>query len=669
MKSKKNKDYKYSNEQYFASGPVKDVIDRCENEIHMWGNGNVTSPFFSRLLLAFRRNINYYYSCIVNNTGFDSSIEYVGDQGELAKVRIPIARTLIRQFVSLTTKQRLVFECLTDVDDTNPMITAKIGKAICNQIVDKQNLDAMMGKIAERVCVLGTYFVSCIWRSDKGYIFGKTEQNNPLYSGEVHFETHDMNDIIFDWSVEDHNNLDWIIIKRAMNKWDLCTQFPALADKIKDFPTARSERMAQTYFQYLSRSNNDDMIYVREFYHKPTPSVPFGRMTIFLDDDCILYDALENPYGCLPIVPFMNEKITSTGLGYPMLSSLLPASEIYDMCISTVSSNIEAFGVQSILIPKGSDISVHDIRGKNLITYKPQSAEGGGKPEAMQLTASPPDAIPFSNLIEAKMGTLSMLNDTLRGNPPPNVTSGAMAATLSANSLEFLNEASKNITLGFEKLFNIAIGAYKKFATIEQLVDIVGEGQFAFAKEFKAEDIKNIKKIKIRTQSPMMNSISGRLQLGEALMPLLQGNDNDAAVKYLSLLNGAPVESLYETQYDEGMAAKQECEAMVEGRPVFPLMTDNHPLFIRNLQRLIYNPIVREKTELAGQVTDLILQRMKMEKELLSTPEGQMIIAMTRGSTAPTPPPPSPPPPPSQAQAPVNNNVPSAPAQPAEPMQ
>lgn len=670
---RKQKDYQYSNETYFASGPVDDVIDRCESELDQWGNGNATSPFFSKLLVSFKRNINYYYSCIVNNTGFDTSIEYVGDQGEYAKVRIPIARTLIRQFVSLTTKQRLVFECLTDINDVNPMITAKIGKAICNQIVEKQNIDAMMSKIAERVCVLGTFFVSCIWRSDKGYIFGKTVDNNPVYSGDVHFETHDMNDIIFDWSVEDHNNLDWIIIKRAMNKWDLCTQFPTLADKIKDAPTAQSERQAQTYFQYLSRSSNDDMIYVREFYHKPTPSVPFGRMTIFIDSDCILYDALENPYGCLPIVPFMNEKITSTGLGYPLLSSLLPASEIYDMCISTVSSNIEAFGVQSILIPKGSDISVHDIRGKNLITYKPQSAEGGGKPEAMQLTASPPDAIPFSNLLESKMGSLSMINDTLRGNPPPNVSSGAMAATLSANSLEFLNEASKNLTIGFEKLFNIAIESYKKFATVEQLVDVVGENQFAFAKEFKTQDIKNIKKIKIRTQSPLMNSISGRLQLGEALMPLLQGGDSNATIKYLGLLNGEPVDALYEIQYDELMAAKQECDALVENRPVFPLMTDNHPIFIRELQKLIYNPIVRINTALSGQVTQVIQQRMQMELQL-----DPNIKAMTRGQQPPPMPPP--PMPPSQAGGPppnVNqpnqggqfggqpNGMPSAPAQPA----
>ena len=662
-----------SNGEYFAASNTDELIARCDYEIGQWAAGNTANPFFSQLLKAFRRNVSAYYNCLVSTASFDTSLEFVGDIGELVKMHVPLARTLIRQFVSLTTKQRLVFECLTDVNDVDPMVTAKIGKAICNQLVSDQNVDSMMDKIAERVAVLGTFFVSCIWRSDKGYIFGKTEENNPIYSGNVHIETHDLNDVVFDWSIEDHENLDWIIVKRCMNRYDLASQFPEHKDKIISFQSARTERMAMNYFQYLSRSNNDDMIYVREFYHKSTPAVPFGRMTIFLDADCVLFDALENPYGCLPVIPFMSEKITATGLGYPLLSSLLPCSELYEMCMSTIATNQQAFGVQSILVPKGSDIGVKDIKGMNFISYKPQSAEGGGKPEPLQLTASPPEIMQFASLLQKNMGEISMINDTLRGSPPPNVSSGAMAATLSANALEFLNQTSKNLVMGMEKVFNIAITCYQKFATIEQLVDVVGEGQFAFAKEFKTEDIKNIKKIKIRTQSPLMNSISGRLQLGEALMPLLQGNDTNATIKYLSLLNGEPVDSLYEIQYDELMAAKQECDALVEGRPVFPLMTDNHPIFIRELQKLIYNPIVRVNSALSGQVAQVIQQRVKMELAL-----DPQIKAMTRGQQPPPPPPPpgpppsaaGGPPPPNQQPAPGGNfggqpnGLPSAPAKP-----
>jgi hypothetical protein len=278
----------------------------------------------------------------------------------------------------------------------------------------------------------------------------------------------------------------------------------------------------------------------------------------------------------------------------------------------------------------------------------------------------------FAQMLQKNLGEISMINDTLRGSPPANVSSGAMAATLSANALEFLNASSKNLILGMEKLFNIAIGCYKRFATMDQIVDIAGEGQYSYATDFKDTDLKNIRKIKIRTQSPLMNSIAGRLQLGEAIMPLLQGNDTNATIKYLSLLNGEPVDALYEIQYDELMAAKQESEALIEGREVFPLMTDNHPVFIRELQKLIYNPIVRVNTTLSGEVAKVIQQRVQMELAL-----DPQIKAMTRGQMPPPPPPPPQAsqsmgqPPPNQQPAPNGNfggqpnGLPSAPAQPA----
>jgi hypothetical protein len=630
--------YQKNRNQYFASGSAEDVVERSQYEIDNWGYGNTSSVFFQNILKTMRRNINYYYSNVINTASGDSAVEYKGDQGELVQMRMPVARTLIRQFVTLTTKQRLVFECMTDVQDPNPIITSKLGKAICNSLVESQGVDLKMEKIAERVAVLGTYFMSCIWRSDKGYIFNKTEEGNPLYSGDVHFETHDINDVFFDWSIEDFENLDWLILRRPLNRWSLIAQFPDMREAILAFPSARQERSAQTYYyNTMSRMDNDDIIYVREFYHKPTPAVPFGRMTVFLDKEAILYDnPEENPYGQIPVVPFMFEKITNTGIGYPLISSLLPGQQMLDHCFSVVSTNQQAFGVQSVLIPKGSNINSKAVNGLNFIYYTPQSAEGGGKPEPLQLTQTPPEIMQFAQILSRNLGEVSMINDTLRGNPPPNVTSGAMAATLSANALEFLNSASKTLLIGIEKIFNIAMTCYKKFATVEQIIDIVGEGQIAFVREFKAEDLQTIKRVKIRTQSPLMNSISGRLQLGEALMPMLQNNQSSAIVKYLSLLNGAPVDSLFEIEFDEGMAAQQEVDALIEGRNVMPLMTDNHPIFIRELMKLIYNPIVRVNTELSAKITAVIEERVKMELSL-----DPAIKAMTRGLPVPPMPPPN----------------------------
>jgi hypothetical protein len=159
-----------------------------------------------------------------------------------------------------------------------------------------------------------------------------------------------------------------------------------------------------------------------------------------------------------------------------------------------------------------------------------------------------------------------------------------------------------------------------------------------------------------------MNSISGRLQLGEAILPMLQNNQSSAIVKYLSLLNGAPVDDMFEIEFDENMAAQQEVDALIEGRPVAPMMTDNHPIFIRELMKLVYNPIVRVNTELSAQVLAVIEQRVQMELAL-----DPAIKAMTRG--LPMPPPPPPPDQGTPGQVTQNNNgqpegLPSGPAQP-----
>jgi hypothetical protein len=187
--------------------------------------------------------------------------------------------------------------------------------------------------------------------------------------------------------------------------------------------------------------------------------------------------------------------------------------------MSVVSTNHQAFGVQSVLVPKGADIGVEDVaKGLNFITYTPQGADGGGKPEPLQLTATPPEIMQFADKLEQWLEIVSKMSATLRGSPPPNVTSGEMAATVSANALEFLSSASKAVTIGVEKLMNFSIQWYQKFADVEQIVNLVGKGEISSVKEFKSQDVQAIKRIKIRTQSPMMNTVAGRLQFADGLL-------------------------------------------------------------------------------------------------------------------------------------------------------
>jgi hypothetical protein len=431
---------------------------------------------------------------------------------------------------------------------------------------------------------------------------------------------------VFDWSIENEKNIDWVVIKRIRNRWSYAARYPELLSQIKSIPSVKEVRQTMPNLNFLSRYESSDMIYVYEFYHKPTPALPQGRMTIYASGTCVFEDG-ENPYGQIPGRFLKFEQIIGTGLGYPMLSNLLPVQELLDHSFSVISTNQQATGVQSVLVPKGADISVNDIKGLSFISYTPANAEGGGKPEPLQLTSTPPEVFNFLNVCSQYMSNVSMITETLRGQPPANVTSGAMAATLAANAMEFLNSASKALTIWSEDMVNIAIENYKIFATEDQILDVTGEGSVSYVKQFKNSDLKSLRQIKMRTQSPLMNTVAGRLQFGDSL---LQSGLIKKPQQYLNLIEGAPVDSLFEDDLSENMAIQAEIDALLEGRPVAPMITDNHPMFINAYRKLLYNPHIRTQSEITQVIVQLMQERITMEQQL-----EPMLKAMLRGEPPP----------------------------------
>ncbi len=464
--------------------------------------------------------------------------------------------------------------------------------------------------------------MSSVWRSDKGYIFSKFADGSFAYSGDNHIEMHDMHEVIYNWSIEEWENVPYVTIKRKMNRWDLVAQYPDLKQEILNFPSVRDEKATLGTFNFIADYLDDDLVYVREFYHKATPAVPFGRMVAFLNAECVFMDSDDdeektgNPYEELPIVPFIFQKMHHTCLGVPWYSDLLPAQEMFDANMSAMATNYSSYAVQSTLCPKGADISVRDIaHGNKWIEYTPQNANGGGKPEPLMLVSPPPGIDNFNATLEKHMGTLSNINETLRGNPPPNVTSGAMAATLSANALEFLNGAQRVLTMGIEKILNLSIKNYQKFANVDQLVDIVGRSNLSYAKTFKAEDLVAIKQIRIREQNPLLSTTAGRMQMADAIMPMLQSGNMGGIAKYVSMIEGAPLEILYENEFDQQMAVQREIDALLEGKPVAPIIVQNHPLYIEAYMRILSDPELLTRSQLPNQVIQLMQQRAMLEMQ------------------------------------------------------
>lgn len=624
--------------EYFANQDAEDVISRLEDEQNKWyiAGGLNTSTFSSSLQRSIFRNITAYYSTLIAPSGWDTSLVYAGEQGELVKMQIPVSRTLIKQYCALLTKQRQYYECLTDVNDSNPQVTARLGKALCNHIVEKQRIDEKLEKVTERGNVIGSAYMSCVWDLDKGSNYSPNNAQGIEKSGDINIQTHDFWDVVYDWSIEDWGEMPWVLLMRPKNRWDLVARYPEMKDAILSAPSVRESRQLMSNFNFLVKYDNPDMIYLKEFYHTPTSAVPYGRVLKYVGSDAILEDQRENPYGCLPVVPFIFEKIATTSLGYPLYSSLLPCQELYDHSASVLATNQSAFGVQAVLCPKGANMSAETMAGLNFIYYEPQNAEGGGKPEPLQLTSTPAEIPNFMQILDKKMGDLSMITDTLRGSPPANVTSGEMVATLSMSALDFLSGPAKVLALGMEQVMNLGLKCYKLFASVEQIIDVVGDGNIAYVQTFKSDDLKALRQVKVRTQNPLMSSVTGRMMVADSFAAKGVGVDPR---KLISIFEGVPLENVFEPTLTTNTSVQQEISMLLRGENVIPGEYENHPVFIAEYLQLISNPYVKARSELLEPILFLFNERVKFE--MMMDPVKK---ALLRGQPLPPPPPPGAPP-------------------------
>jgi len=82
------------------------------------------------------------------------------------------------------------------------------------------------------------------------------------------------------------------------------------------------------------------------------------------------------------------------------------------------------------------------------------------------------------------------------------------------------------------------------------------------------------------------------------------------------ILEGAPASELYESEVSEQTAVQMEIDAILEGETITPLITDNHPLYIKAYRKLLYNPVVRQQSEILPIILNLIEQRLALENQM-----------------------------------------------------
>lgn len=618
----------FAPKDYWLHQEPKKLIGHLE-EAHtkwsLWTN----SPFRQ----AWVRNIVAYYSAVVHPGAWDTSLIFEGVQGELVRMYTPQARTMVRNLVTIVTKQRLAMQAMAESQGQEVIDDTKLGNSVAEQLVTKERLDTKQETLVEHAIVTGLAFTRTVWNTDKGHPYIRDADGVMIYDGDVEVTTPTCLDVVYDVTIDNWDELPWVEVRVKKNRYDLIAQFPELERQILALPNVRQLRGPNSWFDRTF--TDDDLVYVYELYARPGPALEQGRVVFYASEECVFFDG-PNLYGTIPIEPMIPEPVYGTLLGYPQFTNLLACQEMFDNSISAIATNQSQFAVQTAAIPRGANVNVQELGGMRFISYTPQQVPGGGKPESVQLTQSSPETFKFADMLKVNMQEMSNINSTLRGNPPSGATSGVAIATLSANALEFTSSLTKSLHLCLEKTVMHGVNCYKKFATTPRIVMQRGKSGQETSRQFQGQDLQRITSVKMTMMNPLMQTIAGRLEIAEKLM----GMPREQWPKYVAILEGEPLRKLYQTELSEEDLLCAEDESLSKGQEVPVLITDDHAAHIRGHASLLNDPMVRTN----GQANQVILNHIMQHYELSKSAPPEL-TAMIRTGKMPEPgmvPPPGP---------------------------
>lgn len=584
-------------DEYFANLPSDEI---CEELVHRIDKYFDTLERYGHLKI-WKQSHRYYY----NSLRMGGQLNRSGDQDEYTSMNVNHYRNLLQHLLQMTTSQRPAFEARASNNDVKSQKQTILAQGLLDYYMRDKKLEVRLKEAAENSLVFAEGFIEAIWNANGGEIYGKhPETGASIYEGDLEYTALTPLDVIRDLMAP-NAHVDWVIVRKFKNKHDLAAEYPELADDILNLSFEETQFnnrvMDHSLYEY------SDLIPVYIFYHKPTPAVPNGRLVEFLDDEINLLDGAL-PYRELPVYRIAPSDISGSPLGYTVGYDLMPMQEAVDGLYSTVVTNQRTFGVQNVMMPKGSGINHIQLAGQlNVLEYDSKV----GKPEALNLTATPPEIFRFIQNLEQSMETVSGVNSVTRGNPEASLKSGAALALVQSMAIQFSQGLQQSYSQLLESVGTATVNLLRDFAEVPRVAMIAGKGSRSLMREFTGDDLAQVNRVLVDMGNPLTKTTAGKVNLAEQLL-------NNGLVKtpeeYLQVLNTGRLDPLVEGQTHELLLIKEENESMSEGRPVTAIVTDDHRLHIMEHRSVAASPEARENPELVIALTEHLNEHINMLK-------------------------------------------------------
>ena len=607
-------------QDYWASKQGKDLAREIQEKFDKFGDSVRRGWYYARI----KKMRRMYYGFGGPATSF--GISKVGPRGEMSAVHVNMFRQFVQQFLGLVTAQKIDYYGEPENQDSTSQIATDLASRWMQSVVMNHNVDRVCRSAAEYGCIDNQGFTHVDWDHTKGEPYWSDEEGNEIPSGDFVFDVVGIDDIAFDPAVLEEDQ-QWKIVRKAVNRHDLCAKYPHLEDKIKNAPAVHTKRY-ETNSVTPVEIVNEDLIYVLTCYHVRSASVPEGLKARIIDNDTLLTVGPIDTQK-VPVHPNRPSTILGTSLGYSPANDMLCLNDTLNVNYMVALSNAINHGNRNILSPEGNKVRAKDATGGgNWIEYtiKP--------PEVMDQPATSPEI--FSNMDRA-IGLMQQqlgLNDLARGQLSASSRIASDVVSMAQQSVtQFAAPFQESYSRMVEDVGNSILQIFKRKAKSPRLVSIVGDSGRPAFETISADSFKAIDRVRIKTGNPLL--ITGTQRYDAAKTFLEQGIIKDPA-KWDEFIRTGQVTTILQDEHEKAMQIKGDCEKLAKGIVPIILASDDHALCIKTaINTVLSSQSSRENSAIVEAVNSYVQQHLELGKTV-----DPLIAAVMNHTPVNMPPPP-----------------------------
>lgn len=617
----------------FAEKDPKDLLNDLLKRFRMINSYTTNIGIMARWIKSFSSYYGFYYTDRKSQYGIGTN----GTQGELTSVAINQYRNLIQHILALTTQNRVSFDAIpinSDVEGRNASI---VSNSLLEYILAQSKYSQELYRMAEIGMVFGTSFLFTLWDLDKNFV-GVGPDMEPVFSGDLSIKAFTPLDILLEPFKERFEDQEWICTREIVNRFDLVSKYPDMQTDIMRLDKVQDTQMADPYFM-----SDDNHVWLFKCYHKSTLAVPFGRYTIFSSNDVIFFDDV-NPYCAtdnktglpvlgtgLPAVCFRPAITYGSAWGHTVGFDLLPLQDMKNMLASTIASNQVAYGVQNLIVARGTNFNFADLAiGLRVleVDFNPDLGPTMGAPSVLDLLKTPREIFEYDKTVDEQMEKLSGINGALRGTPPSQVSSGTAMALLTTQAQSFNTQVENAYNDCLQEAANQILKIVAQFMPDEDLIPMVGMKEDYAIPSFKAIELSKIQKIKILTGNALSKSPAGRLAMAQDMMNAGQ----ITAAEYTEVANTGSIKNKTEDVTAQDALIQWENQQLIQGNKVQALLLDNPLKHILSHTTTLMHPDVRLDKQKQDNIMEHITEHQlnwvtlgKQNPQLLALITGSLI--------------------------------------------